>query len=142
VEREAVAYVLSLLDDYASTNMSVSAALVASGAHDPKLLAPVREDHNQTMTDLTKGGLSFERAAVIMLATNGLRLWEVLSLSPFNAEERHKIVQELLALAEENKRQRDELEKWRAYGLRTQTATNTAAPRAGRLGGPDGRRGG
>ena len=100
--REAVTYVLSLLDEDAGTNINVSAALIASGAHDPKLLAPARENYRQTIADLTKDGLSFERAAVIMLATNGLRFFEVLSMSPFNAKERRKIVEKLLALAKEN----------------------------------------
>ncbi|MDD5167914.1 MAG: TetR/AcrR family transcriptional regulator [Syntrophales bacterium] len=103
LEREAVAYVLSLLDDDVGRNRNVAAALIASGAHDPELLTPVREDHRQVINDLTRDGLSRERAAVITLAANGLRLWEVLSMSPFNTGERGKIVEELLALAEESK---------------------------------------
>ena len=101
-EREAVVYVLSLFDEDAGPNRYVAAALLASGAHDPELLAPARGDYHQTVADLTKDGLSFERAAVIMLAANGLRLLEVLSMSPFNAKDRRKIVAELLGLAEEN----------------------------------------
>jgi hypothetical protein len=38
-----------------------------------------------------------------MLAANGLRLWEVLSMSPFNAKERRRIIKELLALVKEDK---------------------------------------
>jgi AcrR family transcriptional regulator len=100
---EAAVYVLSLLDEGSGANKDVSAAIIASGAHNPELLAPAREDHRQTISDFTKDGLSFERAAIILLATVGLRFWEVMSMSPFNAKERRKIIAELLALAEENK---------------------------------------
>ena len=100
--REAVVYVLSLLDEDNGASRDVSAAIIASGAHNPELLAPARDDHRQTIADLTRDGLSFERAAVITLATNGLRFWEVLSMSPFNAKERRKIIKELLAFAKEN----------------------------------------
>ena len=102
-ECEAVIYILSVLDEDRGIDRDVSAALVASGAHDPELLAPAREDFHQIIADLTKDGLSFERAAVIMLAANGLRLWEVLSMSPFNAKERRRIIKELLALVKEDK---------------------------------------
>lgn len=102
-EREAAIYVLSLLDEDTGANRDISAAIIASGAHDPELLAPAREDHCRTIDELTRDGLSFERAAVIMLATSGLRFWEVLSMSPFNENDRRKIIKELLALAKENK---------------------------------------
>ena len=102
-EREAVAYVLSLLGDHTDANTNISAAIIAAGAHDPKLLAPVKKNNLQTITDLTRDGLSFERAAVILLAANGLRFFEVLSMSSFSAKERGKIIDELLALAKENK---------------------------------------
>jgi len=101
-EREAVVYVLSMLDEDVGISRNVSAALIASGAHDPELLAPAREDYYQAIADLTRDGLSFERAAVIILATSGLRFFEVLSTSPFTAEERRRIVRELLSLAKEN----------------------------------------
>ncbi|MGV8056682.1 MAG: TetR/AcrR family transcriptional regulator [Smithellaceae bacterium] len=101
-EHESVVYILSLLDEDTGIDRNVSAALVASCAHNPELLAPVREDFHQIIADLTKDGLSFERAAVIMLATNGLRLLEVLSICPFNAEERRRIIRELLSFAKEN----------------------------------------
>ena len=100
-EREASVYVQTILADDASEYRHVTAAIIASGAHAPELLAKAREGCRQSLNELTADGLSFERAAVIMLATHGLRLMEVLSLSPFHDEERHKIVAELLALAKE-----------------------------------------
>lgn len=98
-EREAVAYVLSLLDEDSEAKGDTTAALIAMAAYDPGIIGPaVRENHRQIIADLTREGLSFERAAVIVLATSGLRLLEVLSMSPFNTKERRKIIKELLIL--------------------------------------------
>ena len=101
-EREALVYVLTGLDEDAGEKQDLAAALVASGAHDPELLRPVREDYRKVTKDLTEDGLSFERAAVIILAVNGLRFLEVLSVSPYNAEEQHRIVGELVRLVKQN----------------------------------------
>ena len=56
------------------------------------------------MDDFTRNGLRFERAAVIALATDGLRLLELLSVSPFSEEERSRIIEEMISLAKENKK--------------------------------------
>jgi hypothetical protein len=45
--------------------------------------------------------LRFERGAVIVLAVEGLRLLELLLLSPFNEKQRKKVTEELLKLADE-----------------------------------------
>jgi len=101
-EREVIAFVLSLLDEDNKASGDIMAALIAMAAHDPEILGPVaQESYRQTITDLTKEGLSFEQAAVITLATYGLRFFEVLSVSYFNAKERRRIIKELLALAKE-----------------------------------------
>jgi hypothetical protein len=81
-----------------------AAALLASGAHDPGLLAPIKKEYRTLMDDVTGNGLRFERAAVIALATDGLRLLELLSVSPFNKKERSSIVEEMISLAKEHKR--------------------------------------
>jgi AcrR family transcriptional regulator len=98
-DRESIVYVQTFLTEGASEYRHVTAAILASGAHAPELLAKARENCRQSLNDLTRDGLRSERAAVIMLATHGLRLMEMLSLSPFDAEERVSIVTELLALA-------------------------------------------
>ncbi|OPY71620.1 MAG: HTH-type transcriptional regulator SrpR [Syntrophorhabdus sp. PtaU1.Bin050] len=101
-EREVIAFVLSLLDEDNKASGDIMAALIAMAAHDPEILGPVaQESYRQTITDLTKEGLSFEQAAVITLATYGLRFFEVLSVSYFNAKERRRIIKELLDLAKE-----------------------------------------
>jgi hypothetical protein len=103
-EREATVYVQTFLAGDIGEYRHVTAAVIASGAHAPELLATAREVCRQSLTELTQDGLRFERAAVIRLATHGLRLVEVLSLSPFDDEKHAKIVTELLAIAKENKR--------------------------------------
>jgi len=103
LDREAVVYLLSVLGDDPGANRGISAALIASAAHNPELLAPAREDYRQIMSDLTKDGLNFEWAAVIMLATSGLRFLEVLAISPFTTEERGRIIKELRLFAAGNK---------------------------------------
>jgi AcrR family transcriptional regulator len=100
-EREAVAYVQTFFSEGAKQYRHVTAAVLASGAHAPELLAKARENCRQSLNELTGSGLGFERAAVIMLATHGLRLMELLSLSPFKAEERRRIIKELLTLSKE-----------------------------------------
>ncbi len=104
VEREIVAHVLSGLERDVRRQRVGAAAFFALAAHDPGLLAPLKQEYRKLMDELTGNGLRFERAAVIALATDGLRLLEVLSMSPFDKEERNRIVGELMALAKENKR--------------------------------------
>jgi AcrR family transcriptional regulator len=104
MEREIVAYLLSFLEEDDKIRRAHAAALFATGADDPGLLAPVKEVYRKFMDDVTGNGLRFERAAVIALATDGLRLLELLAISPFNEEERSRIVDEMISLAKEDKR--------------------------------------
>jgi hypothetical protein len=53
------------------------------------------------LNKLIPAELGFERAAVIVLAVDGLRLLELLSLSPFSENQRKKVVEGLLRLADE-----------------------------------------
>jgi AcrR family transcriptional regulator len=104
MEREIVANVLSLSEEDERTKRVRAAALFASGAHDPGLLAPMKKQYRKLMDDLTRDGLRFERAAVIALATDGLRLLELLLISPFNKEERRSIIEELISLARKGRK--------------------------------------
>ncbi len=106
-EREIVAHVLSSLEKPEEVDKAArarTAAILASGAHDPGLLAPAKEEYRKLMDELTENGLRFERAAVIAIATDGLRLLELLSVSPFDKDERRRIVGELISLAKEEKK--------------------------------------
>ncbi len=101
-ERAIVAHVLSFLEEDEKAKRAQAAALFASGADNPGLLAPIKEEYRKFMDDSTGDGLPFERAAVIALATDGLRLLELLSISPFSEEERVRIVDEMISLAKEH----------------------------------------
>ncbi len=98
--REIKAYVLSALGRDRMTDR-IGASLLAGIAFNPKLLDPAREDYRKRLEKLIPGELRFERAAVIFLAVDGLRLLELLSLSPFNENQRKRVIQELLRLADE-----------------------------------------
>jgi AcrR family transcriptional regulator len=101
--RELRAYVLSFVEQDEGSRRAGAAALFALGAHGPELLVPVRKEYRKLIDDITGDGLAFERAAVVALATDGLRLAELLSISPFNKEERRRVVEEILALSEEER---------------------------------------
>ena len=98
--REIKAYILSTLGRDRKTDR-VGASLLAAIAHNPKLLDPAREDYRKRLNKLIPAGLGFERAAVIVLAVDGLRLLELLSLSPFNENKRKRVMEELLKLADQ-----------------------------------------
>jgi AcrR family transcriptional regulator len=98
--REIKAYVLSSLSR-GRKDASVGASLLAAIAHDPKLLEPVRGDYQKRLAELIPAGLGFDRALIVALAADGLRLLELLSLSPLNAKQRKQLIQELLRLADE-----------------------------------------
>ena len=98
--REIKAHILSTLARNRKTDR-INASLLAAAAHNPKLLAPVREYHRKRLNKLIPAELRFERAAVIVLAADGLRLLELLSLSPFNENQRKEVTEELLRLADE-----------------------------------------
>ena len=102
--REIKAYVLSSLARDRKADR-ISAALLAAVAHDPKLLEPVRNNHQKRLAEITSRGLRFEQAAVIALAADGLRLLEILSLSPLNGRQRNQVIRELLNLAGKETRQ-------------------------------------
>ena len=98
--RTLKAYVLSTLDRD-SKNDRINAALLAAVAHDPSLLAPVRDDYLKFLAELITAELRFERAAVVAFAADGLRLLVLLTLSPLNSDQRKQLIQELLRLADE-----------------------------------------
>ena len=98
--RAIEAYILSSLARDRRTER-ISAALLAAVAHDPRLLEPIRNKYQRVLSELTPSGLRFERAAVIALAADGLRLLEILSLSPLKDKQRKQVIEEMLRLADE-----------------------------------------
>jgi AcrR family transcriptional regulator len=98
--REIKAHILSTLGRDRKTDR-IGASILAAIAYNPKLLDPARKDYRRRLDKLIPAELRFERAAVIVLAVEGLRLLELLSLSPFNERQRKKVTEELLKLADE-----------------------------------------
>jgi AcrR family transcriptional regulator len=79
----------------------LGAALLGAAANNPALLDGVRARYADHVARLTASDGCFARSAVIMLAVDGLMFGEVWRLSPFTEEQRERIVQELLRLADE-----------------------------------------
>jgi AcrR family transcriptional regulator len=100
-EDAASAAILGFLDEDDATRRSRAAALFAIGAHRPELLTPLKESYRAYVKHLCAKKLTLERAAIIALATDGLRFLELLSMSPFTRGERDRIGRELLNLAQE-----------------------------------------
>ena len=78
----------------------VSAALLAAGANDPRLLAPVREWHRGHLKQFATTKRQRLRVLLVMLALDGLWLGELLQTSPVPPAERAALQRELLALAD------------------------------------------
>lgn len=83
-----------------SENSQVSAALLAAGAMDPKLLTPVREWHEAHLRKFSSGKRYPLRVLVLMLAMDGLWLNELLHTSAFGPEMKEQLMAEMLALAD------------------------------------------
>ncbi len=80
---------------------SVGAPLLAVLAHDPRPTEPVREAIRRSYTEIAPPDVKFEKAAVLALAADGLVLLELLRVSPFSEEQRSKVAEELLRIADE-----------------------------------------
>ena len=102
--RELKACVLMAGDRGMDGERRLGCATLAARANNPDLLGPVREAHRRRM-EWWRGGASaslpFERAAVIALAVDGLCLLEMLELSPFDDEQRRRIIDDLNRLVDE-----------------------------------------
>jgi len=96
--RAVKAYILSTLDRDRKMDR-IGAAILAAVAHDPSLLEPTRHDYQRRLAKLAPSGIRPERAAVIALAADGLRLLEILSLSPLEDGQRKEVIAEMLRLA-------------------------------------------
>ncbi len=95
-----MAYVLSLHEEDQKTR-NLSVALLAAMAHDPQLLVPYQKEFRRQLDDFCRGGLTFEWAALVMLAVNGMKLMELFSLLPFSNAERNSIIQQIVELVRE-----------------------------------------
>lgn len=83
------------------THDRLGASMSAAISHDPRLSEPIRRVVCESYMKFTESDMQFERAAIIALAVDGMRLQEMLSISPFNDEQRSRIFYELLHLVDE-----------------------------------------
>jgi AcrR family transcriptional regulator len=80
---------------------AVGAAMVAASADSPEHMAPCRAQYRRLLNRFAKLPGGFERAALVMLAVQGLLLAELLHLSPYTAGERSRLVKALLRAADQ-----------------------------------------
>ncbi len=102
--RELKACVRMVAEDCPSDEKRLGCAMLAASANNPKLLEPIHRFHKSRLEMINaaaRDGLPFERAAVISLAVDGLCLLGVLQVSPFSAEQRERILEDLLRLVDE-----------------------------------------
>jgi hypothetical protein len=79
----------------------MGAALFAAAANDLALLEVIRERIAQYTSQIESSNVDFARAAVVTLAIDGLMMRESLRISCFTEEQRERVVQQLLQIAEE-----------------------------------------
>lgn len=82
-------------------NDRMCAAFLAAIANEPKLMSTIREIQSERYGRLVKPELPYERCVVLLLAVDGLFFHELLQSSPFTTEQRQKIVETLVGLADE-----------------------------------------
>lgn len=79
----------------------MGAALFAAAANDLTLLEVIRERIAYFMRQLEESNVDFARAAIVTLAIDGLIMRESLRISSFTDEQRERVVQQLLQIADE-----------------------------------------
>lgn len=100
------ALILSLNSPCLEKDNRSGCCTLAAVAHNPRLLEPVRAAKRRRIERLTApeagaNALPFARTAAISLAVDGLCLQEILQVSPYSADERQQIIDDLLQLVDE-----------------------------------------
>lgn len=80
---------------------AMGAALLAAAANDLGLLEVIREHIARHTGEILGSSANFARAAIVTLAVDGLKMRESLRLSSFTEEQRTRIMNELLKIADE-----------------------------------------
>lgn len=100
------ACIVGLLDPQARAKVrGMGAALFAAAANDLTLLEVIRERIANFARQLEESNVDFARAAIVTLAIDGLIMRESLRISCFTDEQRERVVQQLLQIADEAYRQ-------------------------------------
>lgn len=87
---------LRALLEKSETHREMGAAMLAAAAGNPALMDPCRQSYREVVDEMAKCPQSFERAAMLHLAVDGLLMSDLLNLSPFTADERRRVVEHLL----------------------------------------------
>jgi AcrR family transcriptional regulator len=80
---------------------AVGAAMVAASADNPEHMAVCRAEYRKLLDEFARLPGGFERAALVLLAVQGLLLAELLHLSPYTPEERARLVKALQRAADQ-----------------------------------------
>lgn len=100
--RDLKACILGILEQQPRAKIAgMGAALFAAAANDLTLLEVIRERIAKYTKQLDSGGVDFARAAIVTLAIDGLVMRESLRISCFTEEQRERVVQQLLQIADE-----------------------------------------
>lgn len=83
---------------------AMGAALLATAANDLTLLEVIRERLAAYNREVEVSSADFARAAIVMLAVDGLMMRESLRISPFTDQQREHVVSELMKIADESYR--------------------------------------
>lgn len=98
--RELVAEVRAHLDSPGDCGR-LGVALLAALANDPKLVSGFTELNSKVFDTLRSMPGSFERKLLVVLAAKGLFFMELLQVTPLTPEQRKRLVDELMTVAEE-----------------------------------------
>ena len=100
--RDLKACIVGILEQQPRAKMrGMGAALLAAAANDLTLLEVIRERIAQYMQQIESSNVDFARAAIVTLAIDGLMMRESLRISSFTDEQRERVVQQLLQIADE-----------------------------------------
>jgi AcrR family transcriptional regulator len=100
--RDLRACIVGVLDSQQRAKVrGMGAALFAAAANDLTLLEVIRERIAHFMRQLEDSNVDFARAAIVTLAIDGLIMRESLRISSFTDEQRERVVQQLLQIADE-----------------------------------------
>jgi len=91
------------LEESHKQKQKMQGALLAAIAHDTQAPLPYQQDFRNSLDEFCRGGLRPERAAVILLAVEGMKLLEVFSLLTLTPRERKSIIHEIMRLARKEK---------------------------------------
>jgi AcrR family transcriptional regulator len=80
---------------------AVGAAMVAASADNPEHMSVCRAEYRKLLNEFAKLPGGFERAALVLLAVQGLLLAELLHLSPYTPEERSRLVKAIQRAADQ-----------------------------------------